>query len=257
MDCRILLRAHVKNIGASPTNSQKIDISKWCARLLTQVLAFQTQAEEFLGVLNLNRDETEEIDQDWSGSETDNKSAEELSNLAQENTKYLSVGQVENVTLFLPSTFGEEECTAAGITGITRKEKKLRVGQANDALHQLRLAIGHKSFLFRKRLRNAGSKTRKTKAWDDINAIGNTVSHHRRVYESARRALVALGASDETISKFQIIGPRDVRSSTIIVNPNPRGQRNTGLPWFWGTPGNQPAEENSPLMKECTLTLVF
>lgn len=206
-------------------------------------------------MLNLDRDTPEEIDQDWSDNETDNISAEQLSDLAQENTKYLSVGQVENVTLFLPSTFGEEECTAAGITGITRKERKLRIGQANDALHQLRLAIGQKSFLFRKRLRNAGSKTRKTKAWDDINVIGNTVSHHRRVYESARRALVALRASDETLSKFQVIGSRDVRSSTIIVDPNPRGQRNTALPWFWGTPGNRPVDENSPLMKECTLQL--
>lgn len=160
---------------------------------------------------------------------------------------------MENVTLFLPSAFGQEECAAASIEGIARKEKKLRVGQANDALHQLRLAIGHKSFLFQKNLRNARSKTQKTKAWDDINAIGNTVSHHRRVYKSARRALVALGASEETMSKFQVIGPRDVRSSTVIVDPNPRGQRNIGLPWFWGTPGNRPVDEKSPLMKECKL----
>lgn len=250
--CRILLRAHVKNVGASPTNSQKIEISKRRERLLTRVLAFQSQAENFLDSLDLNANLPEELDEDWSDEETDNKSAEELFDLTNENTRFLSTGQVENVTLFLPSTFGHPACSAANVEAIAKKERKLRVGQANDALHQLRLAIGQKSFMFRTRLRNARSKTRKTKAWDDINAVGNTVSHHRRVYHSARSALEKLGASAELLNRYKIITSADTRSSTIIVDPNPRGQRNVGLAWFWGSGNQQPSgHENGPLMKEC------
>lgn len=196
----------------------------------------------------------EEPDEDWSDEETDNRSAEELFGLANNNARSLSIGQVENRPLFLPSTFGHAACSAANVQAIAKKERKLRVGQANDALHQLRLAIGQKSFMFRTRLRNARSKTRKTKAWDDINAVGNTVSHHRRVYHSARSALKNLGASAELLDKYKVITSADTRSSTIIVDPNPRGQRNTGLAWFWGTGGQQPSgPEDAALMKECAL----
>lgn len=251
---RILLRAHVKNIGVRPTNSQKIDIAKRRERLLGRIIEFQSQAEIFLDSLDLDMTLAEKVDEDWSDSELVHKSAEELFDLSQENAKLLSRGQVENMTLFLPSSLGEEACIEAEVGSIAKKEKRLRKGQANDALHQLRLAIGQKSFMFRHRLRNARSKTRKTRAWDDINAIGNTVSHHRRVYHSARNALVALGASRATLEKYQIISSADTRSSTVIVDPNPRGQRNTGLPWFWGqeTYTVRPvASDDSPIMTEC------
>lgn len=149
---------------------------------------------------------------------------------------------------------GKDACIEAHIESIARKEMRLREGQAHDALHQLRLAIGHKSFLFRKRLRNAKSKTRKTRAWDDINAVGNTVSHQRRVYHSARNALIALGASKQTLAEYQQISSAETRSSTVIIDPNARGQRNTGLPWFWGhlsNSGRASSADGSPLMTEC------
>lgn len=253
--CRVLLRAHVKNIGARPTNSQKIDIAKRRERLLGRILEFQSQAEIFLEALNLDVSLPEEVDEDWSDGELEQTAADLLSDWTNENTKLLSRGQVENITLFLPSTVGKDACVEANIQSIARKERKLRVGQANDSLHQLRLVIGQKSFMFRNQLRNAKSKTRKTRAWDDINAISNTVSHHRRVYHSARNALMSLGASKDILAKYQVVTAADTRSSTVIVDPNPRGQRNTGLPWFWGQQmsGARPAaEEGSPIMTECT-----
>lgn len=187
-------------------------------------------------------------DGDWSDEETDNKSPEELFDLLGEETLFLSVGYVENSALYLPSTLGREHCIAAKLKSIVKKEIELRIGQANDALQSLRLAIGQKSFLFRTQLRNAKSKTRKTKAWDDISAVGNTVSHHRRVYHCARKALIALGASKEIQAKYRIITSVDVKSSTAIVDPNARGQRNASLAWFWSA-GKTNAD--GALMAEC------
>lgn len=216
-----------------------------------RIIAFQSLAQGFLGSLGLNEDEAEIVDEDWSDDETDNYSPDEIFDLTQENVRYLSVGQVENMALFLPSTFGIKHCLESNLHKAVQKEIKLREGQANDSLQQLRLSIGQKSFLFRSQLRNAKSKTRKTKAWDDISSVGNTVSHHRRVYHSARDALIALGAGKEIIKRYQVITSKDVRSSTAIVDPNARGQRNKGLAWFWSSGSRKSGKGDGALMTEC------
>lgn len=241
-------------MGARPTRLQQLDIAKRRERLLARIISFQDQAEIFMSALNIESSQPELVDEDWSDEETDNKGPEELFELAQDGVQHLSVGSVESITLFLPSTFGEDSCKHAGLTTVILKEIALREGQANDSLHQLRLSIGQKSFLFRTQLRNAASKTRKTKAWDDISAVGNTVSHHRRVYHSARDALIALGAPSEVLNKYQVIHTKDVRSSTAIVDPNARGQRNVSLPWFWSV-GVKRAD--GALMTECELLHVI
>lgn len=222
-------------------------------KLLGQILDFQAQAEKYLDQRDADKRPAEVFDTDWSEPEdTDPAGASHKRNVVvNANTRCLSLGQVENIRLLLPSRLGIETCRRVGLKSIANKEKALRKGQANDALHSLRMAIGHKSFLFRKRLRNAKSKVRKTKAWDDINTVGNTVTHHRRIYNIARRALVALGASKSTMNQYQPIASADTKSSTVIVDPNARGQRNKGLPWFWsvGTGSSKPLE--GPLMTEC------
>lgn len=216
-------------------------------------MAFQEGSEAFLAALNVNTSQPEIVDEDWSDDETDNKGPDELFDLSEAVAQHLSVGQVENIALLLPSTFGYEQCIEAKLKNVVNKEFQLREGQANDCLHQLRLAIGQKSFLFRTQLRNAKSKTRKTKAWDDISAVGDTVSHHRRVYHSARAALISLGGTTDVKNKYKVIHSRDVRSSTAIVDPNARGTRNKGLAWFWSV-GDQRAD--GALMTECKLRVL-
>lgn len=250
---RILLRAHVKNLGATPTKTQKLDVAKRRERLLTRIIIFQENSEAFLAALNINISQPEIVDEDWSDDETDNKGPDELFDLSAAAAQHLSVGQVENIALFLPSTFGYEQCAEAKLKNVLNKECQLREGQANDCLHQLRLSIGQKSFLFRTQLRNAKSKTRKTKAWDDISSVGDTVSHHRRVYHSARDALISLGAAPDVMNKYKVIHSGDVRSSTAIVDPNARGTRNKGLAWFWSI-GEQRVD--GALMTECKVSNV-
>lgn len=207
---RIFLQAHVKNLGATPTKTQKLDIAKRRERLLSQIIAFQEVSETFLAVLNINISQPEIVDEDWSDDETDNKGADELFDLSAAAAQHLSVGQVENISLFLPSTFGYEQCAEANLRNVINKEIQLREGQANDCLHHLRLAIGQKSFLFRTQLRNAHSKKRKTKAWDDISSVSDTVSHHQRVYHLARDASISLWVTLQITDKYQVIHSRDI-----------------------------------------------
>jgi len=72
------------------------------------------------------------------------------------------VHDTEKKVIFLPSTIGYERCAKLGLQSLIGMEIALREGQANDFLQAIRLAIGEKSFWFRKQLRLAASKKKKT-----------------------------------------------------------------------------------------------
>ena len=141
----------------------------------------------------------------------------------------------EKRPILLPSTFGHEICTKLGMQDLVRKEMALREGQANDALHEIWIAIGEKSLAYRKKVRNAPSKN--TRSWDSIHAAGKRVTQHRLIYRQARQAIIDLGCSLETLKYFQELKPGDLHTSTAIHDPNAINQRNTELSWIWRLPG--------------------
>ena len=55
----------------------------------------------------------------------------------------------ESMPLFLPSSIPVSELDRLGLTSLAKQELQLRKGQANDILEALRLALVHKSLLFR------------------------------------------------------------------------------------------------------------
>ena len=68
---------------------------------------------------------------------------------------------VEHRKLFLPSTFGAEKCQDFGIGFLVEKELGLRQGQANNALHQLHIDLGHRLYLYYTQVRHAGHSQQK------------------------------------------------------------------------------------------------
>jgi len=98
----------------------------------------------------------------------------------------------ETCPLPLPSTFGFPEITCLGQESLAKKELSLREGQANDQLQGVRMALGKKSFLFRKDLHLAKSKFKKGRAWSKVHAVSWWVQAHHQVYNSVRAAMVAL-----------------------------------------------------------------
>ncbi|KAK7678352.1 hypothetical protein QCA50_018701 [Cerrena zonata] len=143
----------------------------------------------------------------------------------------------EKQTLLLPSAFGRGEC-AGRLKDITKVELAIRTGQANDTLHALRLAIGQKSFVFRNKVRkghtnpNSGYHDR-LRNYAEVQTIGGTIDYLAKVYMSAHKAMISLNASDETMSKYQVLHKSDVGANTAIVNFNAAGQRNATLSWIW------------------------
>ena len=159
----------------------------------------------------------------------------------------------ESQLIRLPSSYGHGKCPE-NIAILSPVEKDLRMGQANDSLHSVRLAVAEKSYSYRKKVRNGSTNPNtsyrgRRKAFDDAHAIDADIRKHARIYESARKALMVLGLSEEEESTYRPLKPGDTHASTAVVDFNARGQRNEGLSWIWQTP--KALTNTSAWMEEC------
>lgn len=139
----------------------------------------------------------------------------------------------EKYPILLPSALGHEMCKKLNLKTVLQAELALREGQANDALYAIRLYIGEKSVRFRKNLRLAKSKVQKTRSWDAIHTVDRCLKEQSLIYNSARNAMIKLGADNNTMSRYQVLTSEDLKVNTAIVEPNARGQHDVKLSWIW------------------------
>lgn len=139
----------------------------------------------------------------------------------------------EHISLHLPSHLGRNWCNKNGTKDLAKAELHLREGQLNDTLHQIRICLGHKSYLFRNNVCPARTQRLKTRAWSEVHAVESTVQHHARVYMWARQAIQDLGAETSLLGRYKVLRCQDLSIKTTVIDPHVRGQRNGSLPWFW------------------------
>lgn len=87
---------------------------------------------------------------------------------------------------------GKEQLEKLGMKKLGERELELREGQANDALHQLRMSIGMKSVTFYSRVRTASGQHAKTRAWREVQGLAKTITEQARIYNLARNAIKQL-----------------------------------------------------------------
>ncbi|KIO01364.1 hypothetical protein M404DRAFT_150127 [Pisolithus tinctorius Marx 270] len=87
------------------------------------------------------------------------------------------------MSLPLPSNLGINQCIASGLDGIWEIELKLRIGQANDVLHGLWLALVDKAVVFQNAVWQAKSYAMKMRAWDMIHTINGAVRKQAAIYK--------------------------------------------------------------------------
>src|ERR1700722_16636934 len=150
----------------------------------------------------------------------------------------------------LPSSFGVAACKAAGISAQVEQEIDLRIGQANDALHQLRVLLGHKVYLYRTSIRHNKSQKGKTRAFSSLGRVQMSVRDEYRVYAQARRAMIRLGAGSDLLARYQLLTGKDLKITTAAYDPSVHAQRSSKLAWFWKMDGARAVNESS-WMKEC------
>ncbi|KAI6098938.1 hypothetical protein EV401DRAFT_1895031 [Pisolithus croceorrhizus] len=91
-------------------------------------------------------------------------------------------------------------CRTIGIHRLAEMELELRIAQANDALHGLRLALADKAVIFR---------------------------------GVVRTAMIALGAKPELLARYQELQKSHLTTSTAAFTQGAHDHRASQLPWFW------------------------
>lgn len=244
---RLSLQALVRKIGSPPTPDQQKDVALKRARLQDRVDTFQKQADNILQADSEGEDEpwdntleretyVDIFDGIGEGEDDDEHplSAEEHDQMqSSADCPVDGSTDAEYISLHLPSYLGGNWCDRNAAEDLAKAELRLREGQLNDSLHHIRIALGHKSYLFRHDIRPARTQRLKTRAWAEVYAVESTVQHHARVYSRARQALVDLGASTSLLDRYKILRRQDLSVKTSVIAPHIRGQRNESLPWFW------------------------
>jgi hypothetical protein len=245
---RLQLKAFVRTCGRVSTPAEKVDIVKRRDRLQGRVMAWNGRALTYLEVddddqtlFDLCRQDAanNDADDEFWDTESEDGSVNPFEVIAETD------GTAELATLYFPSSFAPTRYPGQSV-----KEMTLRTGQANDALHNLRIQLGKKSFLYRGHVRPARSQQTKTRAWSEIKGVEGSVRQYARYYASARRAMIRLNADEECLDRYQLLTRADLKVTTAISDPNARGQRHVHLSWFW-TMDVQRDSQAEDWMEEC------
>jgi hypothetical protein len=228
---RVFLATISRRLGRNASVKERLDLAERWQRLQSRIDDFHSGAAQLWPVdeedLWLEGGAVDPPDILPSDSEEDE---EEDFFGAHQST---ALGGPEKDLLLLPSNIGLARCIALGYESFARQEKALRVGQMNDSLHGLRLAISRKAVVFRDGLRSSRSKNKRTRSWDEILQVDGSVRHHARMYCRARSAFLRLGADTLEVARFQPLTRAQLSVTTARIDPSLRGQRDSSLAWFW------------------------
>ncbi|KAG1844305.1 hypothetical protein C8R48DRAFT_780368 [Suillus tomentosus] len=113
-----------------------------------------------------------------------------------------------------------------------KEETALREGQANDALHAIRVHLGDKAVIFRNTIRSAKSQASSTRAWTQVRSVEMVVNLNARIYSKCRLQLAKLPDHD-LLKKYLPLKKEHLKANAAVADPNARGQRDATLAWFW------------------------
>ncbi|KAI6155971.1 hypothetical protein BKA82DRAFT_3967208, partial [Pisolithus tinctorius] len=129
--------------------------------------------------------------------------------------------EVSNVPL--PSYIRVQYFHDMGLGSLVEQEIHLRQGQANDALHELCLALVDKAMIFHTDAWKGGNYKMTTRAWGWISNAEAMVQWHAAIYCQCQKQLIALGAGEDILGKYQELNRADLTVSAAIADPNARG----------------------------------
>ncbi|KIJ65745.1 hypothetical protein HYDPIDRAFT_87159, partial [Hydnomerulius pinastri MD-312] len=232
-EMQLRVSALVKRLGAGASVTARVDLANRRRRLGDLMEEFARKTMAFLEKLPAAGDIQHRPD---IGDDDDEGWVEE------------GEDRPEKQPIVLPSSIGASTRDNLKIAHLAELELLLWQGQANDALHQLRIDLGHRSYLYRTQVRNSkNSQQQKTKAWDSVHSIDAAIKLHSSIYWRS------LGADEALLQKYQVLKATDVSSSTILIDPSLPGQWNKTLAWFW-TVDVSSGDADNDWMIECRIS---
>lgn len=197
--------------------------------LQKQIDSFRRQSVNYLPVEDANRELDLPESDEWLDVEDDDADFDPPDT---QTVDEIAVLPPERQSIPLPSSFGKEKCRTS-LKHLAEIELDLRIGQANDTLRFLRIAIGQKSFLYRTKIRQASGYSKRLRNYSDAHALQMSIVQAAKLYAVIRSTMESLGASHQVLAKYAVLTKEDVVASTAVVDPNASGVRNKTLSWIW------------------------
>ena len=240
--------SEVRSLGESPNYEQQLPLQAKRHRLQTNIDTFISQQTEFLGTISESPVPT--INDTWLN--TDDDEGQDLAGalLSLADLPSSEALSPESIPLPLLSSFCDNGIPDR-LRRIVKIELELRKGQANDALHSLRIAIAQKSFIFRTRIRKNAPTTgyaKRLRSYGEARGIKTTIGFSAKVYTTTRKAMERLGATNSDLSMYRNLTQQDLVASTAVMEPNARGQSRVKLSWIWHIVSDA---ENTQFVNEC------
>lgn len=244
----------MRSLGDKPTTAEKIEVSKRRGKLKARIAEHQKNARHFLKLTEEEENheqfdfEEEEVVVDGEDNDDDNPFIT--------NNSYLDIADIECFAISLPSSLTPTVRQERSLAKATQAELNLRVGQCNDALQAIRMAVGKKAFVYITKVRNAQGKKGKTKSYDEVKLAVKSLRHQAQLYRSSRKTLVLLGADADIREKYQNLETNQLSTKNTFLDVNERGQKHENLAWYWklDVAGDT---KNDEMMEECTCSSIF
>ncbi len=139
--------------------------------------------------------------------------------------------EIYAVSIPLPSSFDELVLERPAVASLVSWEKKVRAGQANDALSDLRTNLVTAEMLKIKKL-DATGKASTTRMGKKIRRQNDQVVAAADDYRRARLALMALGMNEDD-PLFRPLRKTDVVGFTMSTATQQLGESRKAVSWIW------------------------
>ncbi|KAG2073016.1 hypothetical protein BDR04DRAFT_1011773, partial [Suillus decipiens] len=230
-ESQISLSRDVKRLRRHPTDIQLLRVAQLRDKLQTRITSFLKMVPAYLGF---------EVDDNDLDSPVDNihDSPEDYSDIDDPDhhpdpeTHDTSIFQPELTIIPLPSNLGMARCKALDLMDLMKEEITLCEGQANDALHAIRVHLGDKAVIFRNTVQSAKSQASSTRAWTQVCLVETAMNLNARIYSQCRLQLAKLPDHD-LLEKYLPLKKEHLKASAAVADPNAHGQRDATLAWFW------------------------
>ena len=227
---RISVAQEARKLGRNPTLDQETAILGRRNRLQTQIDEFHAESRRYLGQEDLLTNlSSEEDERDWNLIDDEDEIHAPL-----EGHQIIDEQVVvpEKQCIALPSSV-RQQVLSPSLIALREKELTLRIGQANDALADLRVSIANRAIMFRTTIRTQRNYRGATRAWRQMEGVSDTTKRAGQVYTLARKAMHVLGASRDLLSRYKTLTQEDLKADTETLNFNEPGRRNNPVSWIW------------------------
>lgn len=240
----------VRRYGDTPSETEALDIATKRERVLVRIQEHTNLVATLFPLLNIDdlvfvRPPTSDCHCD--GGICQHSSSSTPSHKPSDGTEDGDGTPPELLDIAMPSTV--RKLPSVWKT-LPQRELELRIAQAYESLHKIRVEVGHKSFLFRSNIRLAREKKERLRGYAGVRSANRVINLFRGHYDIARWSIIRLKAPASITSKLKVLLPHHVRALPAIYDHKVRGERNKPAPWIWGidVAGDAMAE---PYLEEC------